>query len=239
MRYIYGPVQSRRLGLSLGVSLTPYKICNFDCVYCQLGPTQEKAFGQKEYAKAEDVIGELRSWLQYNPEEAKRLNYITLSGMGEPTLNNKIGEVISRIRKITPAKIALITNSSLLREAGVRQAIMGVDLIVPSLDAADEAVFQDIDRPAQNIRVEDIIRGLINLRKEFRGAIWLEVMLVKGLNDSLDHIRKLKEATDLIKPDKIQLNSPVRTGAEAGIAPADKNKIAKIKEILGERCDVF
>ena len=111
MKYIYGPVNSRRLGLSLGVSLTPYKICNFDCIYCQLGATKEKSGERKEYLKVEEVLGELKSWLVNNPAEAGNLNFITLSGMGEPTLNTKIGQVIDEIRKISSVKIANSTSS--------------------------------------------------------------------------------------------------------------------------------
>jgi len=239
MKYIYGPVKSRRLGLSLGLSLSPYKVCNFDCVYCQLGPTAEKSVMQKEYAKIEDVIAELKSWFSYNPKEAKELSFVTLSGLGEPTLNSMVGDVIREIRKITGARICVITNSSLLPLPALRRAIGEADLIVPSLDAADNKVFQEIDRPSPDIRLEDIISGLIDLRKEFRGQIWLEVMLVKGLNDSLKHIRKLKEVIDRINPDKIQLNSPVRTTADAGVSPVDKNKLEKIREIFGEKAEII
>ena len=239
MKYIYGPVQSRRLGLSLGVSLTPYKICNFDCVYCQLGRTKEKTNLKKEYVKPDDILNELKSWLAYNPDSAKQLNFITLSGMGEPTLNSRIAEIITEIRKISGLKIAVITNSSLLPDASVRQSIKEADLIVPSLDSVDEKIFRQIDRPGEAIHAEDVINGLINLRREFRGFIWLEVMLVKGLNDSLGHARKLKEAIERINPDKIQLNSPVRTSAEPGIEAVGKNKLEKIREILGNKCEIF
>jgi wyosine [tRNA(Phe)-imidazoG37] synthetase (radical SAM superfamily) len=194
---------------------------------------------QKEYAKIEDVIAELKSWFSYNPKEAKELSFVTLSGLGEPTLNSMVGDVIREIRKITGARICVITNSSLLPLPALRRAIGEADLIVPSLDAADNKVFQEIDRPSPDIRLEDIISALIDLRKEFRGQIWLEVMLVKGLNDSLKHIRKLKEVIDRINPDKIQLNSPVRTTADAGVSPVDKNKLEKIREIFGEKAEII
>lgn len=239
MKYIYGPVQSRRLGLSLGVSLTAHKTCNFDCVYCQLGQAREKSFERKDYVRVEEIIGELESWFIQNPQKSKQLNFITLSGMGEPTLNNKIGLIIDKIRKISSVNIAVITNSSLLSNPLVRIAITGVDLIVPSLDAVDDVIFRKIDRPQESIRLEDIINGLINLRKEFRGLIWLEVMLVKGMNDSPGHIGKLKEVIGKINPDKIQLNSPVRATAERGVEPVDKDRLEEIKEILGKKCEVF
>lgn len=239
MKYIYGPVKSRRLGLSLGITLTPYKICTFDCVYCQLGKTTERTAERREYIPIEEIISELRSWLQNNSREAKNLDYITLSGSGEPTLNIKIGQLIAEVKKITAIPIAIITNASLLNDARMRQAMLGADLVVPSLDAVTPEIFTKIDRPQEGIKVEDIIEGLISLRREFRGKLWLEVMLVSGINDNLRHIKKLKEAVERISPDKVQLNSPVRTTAEPGIFAVDRNKLEKIKEILGDKCEIL
>jgi wyosine [tRNA(Phe)-imidazoG37] synthetase (radical SAM superfamily) len=239
MKYIYGPVESRRLGLSLGISLTPYKICNFDCVYCQLGKAGALAVERKEYVKNDEIINELKSWLQNSSEKERALNYITISGSGEPTLNIKIGELIKEIKKITTVPLAVITNASLLSDPGVRFCVSAADVIIPSLDAATEEVFKEINRPHPDIKIEDIINGLITLRKEFRGEIWLEVMLVRGINDDIRYIKKLKETISLINPDKVQLNSPVRTTAEAGISPVDKNKLSRIKEILGEKCEII
>ncbi len=239
MRFIYGPVKSRRLGLSLGVSLTPYKICNFDCIYCQLGATKVKVSERKEYLTPQEIIDELKSWLANNTDKLKCLNYITLSGSGEPTLNIKIGEVIQEIKKITPLPIAVITNACFLKDVALRQALLGANLLVPSLDAVTQEVFSKVNRPDPNIRIEEIIDGLINLRKEFRGKIWLEVMLVAGVNDDLRQIKKIKEVMEKINPDKIHLNSPVRTTAERDVFPVDKNKLEKIKDILGDKAEII
>jgi wyosine [tRNA(Phe)-imidazoG37] synthetase (radical SAM superfamily) len=239
MKYIYGPLKSRRLGLSLGITLTPYKICSFNCVYCQLGKTINTTSERREYIPIQEIINELKLWLQNNILEAKDLNYITLSGSGEPTLNIKIGQLILDIKKITAVPVAVITNASLLNVALVRQALSCADLVIPSLDAVSPEIFTKVDRPAEDIKIEDIINGLIGLRKEFKGKIWLEVMLVKGINDNLAHIRKLKDIIDKINPEKIQLNSPVRATAEDNILATDKKKLEKIKEILGEKCEII
>ena len=253
MKYIYGPVKSRRLGWSLGISLTPYKICSFNCVYCQLGNTGDLTRERKEYVGIEEVLEELRFCLENNSLEANKLNYITLSGSGEPTLNIKIGQLIPEIKKITAVPLAIITNSSLLNDASVRQALCSADLIVPSLDAVNPEVFKHINRPHPDIKIEDIMNGLVNLRREFGGEIWLEVMLVSGINDDLRQIKKLKEVIDKINPDKIQLNSPVRTSqravvwlpiakattAEVGVFSVSRKKLEKIKEILGEKCEII
>jgi wyosine [tRNA(Phe)-imidazoG37] synthetase (radical SAM superfamily) len=239
MKYIYGPVNSRRLGSSLGISLTPHKVCNFDCLYCQLGKTPQKFLERKEYFKIDEIIAEVNSWMTNNLEAAKALNFITLSGSGEPTLNSGIGLLIDSLKKIIKVPIAVITNSSLLGDSSVRRQLLGADLIVPSLDAVTEDAFQKIDRPGPGIKLEEIIEGLVSLRREFRGKIWLEVMLVKGLNDNLAHSRRLKETIERINPDRVQLNSPVRYTAQEGIEAVDAKHLQKIKELLGDKCEII
>jgi wyosine [tRNA(Phe)-imidazoG37] synthetase (radical SAM superfamily) len=239
MKHLYGPVKSRRLGLSLGVSLTPYKICSFDCVYCQLGRTDSVTAEVKEYVPLGAILDELTVWLKHNSLEAQKLNYITFSGFGEPTLHVKFGELISEIKKITPVPVAIITNASLCNMPAVRKALLQADLIVPSLDAATHDIFQRIDRPEASIKLEDIIEGLVSLRKEFKGKFWLEIMLVKGINDDPAHIKELKKIIKRINPDKIQLNSPVRPPAEPDVFPVDRERLEEIKEILGEKCEII
>lgn len=238
MKYIYGPVNSRRLGLSLGVNLTPYKICSFNCIYCQLGLTTDKTIKRKEYFSTQEILEELKAWIQNNPEEAAKVNYITFSGSGEPTLNSNIGYLIRQIKNITNIKTAVITNASLLSSPLLRQELISADLIVPSLDAVSDEVFIKIDRPVEEVNIVEIIEGLVSLSKEFPGKIWLEVMLVRGINDSPGHIDKLKEIIDRIKPDKIHLNSPVRVTAEKNIQPPGAKKLKEIKEILGDKAEI-
>ncbi len=239
MRYIYGPIKSRRLGLSLGLSLSPDKTCNFNCIYCQWGRTKETVSERKEYAKIEDIITELKSWMQENPQTTKELKFVTLSGLGEPTLNTQIGELIGQVKKITACSIAVITNSTLLGDPQVRKALLKADLIVPSLDAVDEKIFRQIDRPHAGIKLNKIIAGLVAFRKEFRGKLWLEVMLVSGINDGIGHIKKLKEVIRRINPNKVQLNSPVRQTAEENVLPVQRARLEKIREILGDKAEII
>ncbi|MBU1923727.1 MAG: radical SAM protein [Candidatus Omnitrophica bacterium] len=239
MKYIYGPIKSRRLGLSLGLSLSLDKTCNLDCIYCQWGRTPITVSERKEYARVDEIISELKSWLQNNPYEAKELHFVTLSGMGEPTLNTSIEELIKQVRKVTSASIAVITNSTLLGDSLVRKSILGADLIVPSLDTVDPEIFKQIDRPCTDIKLNEIIDGLAALRKEFRGKIWLEVMLVSGVNDDIRHIEELSKSIQRINPDKIQLNSPVRSTAEKNVLPVEKAKLEKIKNILGDKAEII
>ena len=239
MKYIYGPIKSRRLGLSLGLSLSLDKICDLDCIYCQWGSVGKTVFERKEYAKADEIILELKSWMQNNPQAAQELKFITLSGLGEPTLNTCIGKLIDQVKNITGSKIAVITNSTLFGDPAVRQGLLKADLIVPSLDAVDPEIFKKIGRPHTGIKLNEIIEGLVALRKEFHGQIWLEVMLVSGMNDDLGHIEELKKVIWRINPDKIQLNSPVRSTAEKNVFAVEKAKLEKIREILGDKAEII
>jgi len=239
MKYIYGPVKSRRLGLSLGITLVPHKICNFDCIYCQLGQTQKKINTRQEYLPIEEIAIEIKNWLLEYSQDKEKIDYISISGSGEPTLNIKLGELIQKIKTMTAIPVAVITNGSLLSNPAVRQAVSYADLVLPSLDTASQDIFKKINMAVDSLRIDEIIQGLIDFRKEYKGKIWLEVMLVRGVNDALDQIRKLKEAIDLINPDKIQLNTPVRHTAVFGIKPPVKRRLEQIKEILGERCQII
>ncbi len=239
MKYIYGPIKSRRLGLSLGLSLSLDKICDLDCIYCQWGSVGKTVFERKEYAKADEILRELKLCMKNNPQDTKKLEFVTLSGLGEPTLNTCIEELIDQVKNITGLKIAVITNSTLLGDPAVRKGLWKADLIVPSLDAVDLEIFKQIDRPHARIKLNEIIDGLVALRKEFRGQIWLEVMLIAGINDDLRHIEELKKVIFRINPDKIQLNSPVRSTAERNVLPVERAKLEKIKEILGDKAEII
>jgi wyosine [tRNA(Phe)-imidazoG37] synthetase (radical SAM superfamily) len=238
MKYIYGPVNSRRLGLSLGVSLTPHKTCSFDCIYCQLGKTSCLVTARNQFYRVDDVVRELRAWVDGHPDELKKLAYITIAGLGEPTLNTSIGTVITAIKHSVSTPVALITNASFFNTPAVRREVLEADLIVPSLDAVTQDVFTRINRPAEGILVEEIIGGLVALRSEYKGKLWLEVMVIRGYNDSDEHLRQLKETCDRIRPDKIQLNSPVRAprGSDAeGISP---ERLEEFRRMLGEKCEI-
>ena len=223
----------------MGLSLSSDKICNLDCIYCQWGSVGKTFPEREEYAKPDEIISELKSWIKNNPRSYKELKFVTLSGLGEPTLNTCIGELIGQVKKITGLHIAIITNSTLLSDPLVRKEVLKADLIVPSLDAADPGIFRKIDRPNAAIKLNEIIDGLIALRKEFSGKIWLEVMLVSGVNDDLGHIEELKKIIQRINPDKIQLNSPVRSTAEKNVLPVERAKLEKIKEILGDKAEII
>ena len=236
MRYIYGPVRSRRLGLSLGVSLTPHKTCSFDCVYCQLGKTTLLTQERKNYINTDEILSELKGFLRNNVQPC---DYISLSGYGEPLLNAGIQKLIRGIKGLTSIPVVLITNASFFVEPAIRQEICDADLLIPSLDAVTQDVFEKIDRPAPGIKIEDILSGLIALRGEFKGRIYLEIMLVKDINDSLVYAAKFKEAIAMINPDKVQLNIPARSTTEGWVRPPEKERLKEIKAVLGDTCEII
>lgn len=237
MKYIYGPVASRRLGKSLGISTVPYKICSLDCVYCQLKKTMDKTTQRKKYVDADEILAEVRTFFQNKPRELV-IDYVTFSGSGEPTLHESIGPLIRKVKTIAHAPVAVITNSTTLMDPEVRKGLLAADLVVPSLDAVTQPVFEKIDRPVPGIRIKDIIAALKKFRRAFRGRLWLEVMLVRGVNDSPAYLRQIKKVADGLKPDRIQINSPVRTPAEKWVRPVSAQTRREAKKIFGDLCDI-
>ncbi len=235
MNYFYGPVYSRRLGNSLGVGLVPKKVCTFDCVYCQVKIPQKKRFKRATYIDFFQFKKELKEALAASP----RLDYITFSGSGEPTLHKNLDKIIKAVKKISRNRypICVITNSSLLYRAKVRQELKEADLVIPSLDAFDLEIFQRINRPHPKIKFKKITEGLINFRREFKGQLWLEIMILGQINDDLAKIHKFKKIVDQIKPDKVQINLPVRPSLEKVSLPKAE-KIKQIKDIIGGKIEI-
>ena len=229
MRYkhLFGPVGSRRLGVSLGIDLVPHKTCTLNCVYCECGKTTNLTLERREYIPTDEILNELNNYLGGSPG----LDYITFSGSGEPTLHSRIGEIIDFLKRNYPQyKIAVLTNGTLYKN--LRDEIKNADLVIPSLDAASDELFRKINRPQRELDINKIMDGLIELRKEFSGEIWLEVFIVPGLNDTDDQLQLLKRAIKKIKPGRIQLNTLDRPGAEGWVIPARKEDIEKIARFL-------
>ena len=220
--YIFGPVPSRRLGRSLGIDLIPMKTCPYDCLYCQLGRTTNKTVLRKEWVPLEAVVAELQEKLVTKPD------YITLGGSGEPTLYSRIGELIERIRSITDIPVAVLTNGSLLWQKTVREALMDANLVIPSLDAGDEALFRIVNRPTTAIDFEHMLEGLIAFRQEYAGAYWLEILLLAGYSAIQSEVTKLAACVKKIKPDKVQLNTATRPPAEDYAVTVAPNRLHEL-----------
>lgn len=205
-KYTFGPVVSRRLGLSLGIDLVPRKKCNLDCLYCEVCPTDKLDEDRIFYVDIPDLISEIKNI------EAD-IDFLTLTGSGEPTLHKELDKMISALKQEFSYPIVMLTNSLLLRKEEVRKELLDLDLIVPSLDAVSQAVFRKINRPVKDVYAGDVVNGLIEFRKVFAGKIWLEILFVKGINDSPSEIKLLSEAIDKIHPDRVQLNTVARPPA--------------------------
>jgi wyosine [tRNA(Phe)-imidazoG37] synthetase (radical SAM superfamily) len=235
-RYIFGPVPSRRLGRSLGVDLVPYKTCTFDCIYCDLGRTTHKTTFRQPFVSPEEIQNELELTLSILD---KKPDYITLSGSGEPTLNSQIGQIIREVKEITSIPVAVLTNSSLLFLEEVRNDLSEADLVVPSLDAITPNLSGYINRPHPSLRIEEIVSGLIQFRRQYQGQIWLEILFCRGVNDGREEIERLKEVIERIQPDRIQLNTPVRPPAEDFVFPLTLAQLEEIKERLGDKAEII
>jgi len=222
---LFGPVPSRRLGMSLGVDLVPRKVCSLDCVYCEVGQTTELTVERKEYISFDDVVAELEDFFAHHPDP----DYITFSGSGEPTLNSRIGDVLRFIKRIRPhIPVAVLTNGTLLHDPGVRRELLAADVMLPSLDGATEPAFRRINRPAKALDVESYIQGLVDFRKEFSGKIWLEVFILPGFNDGKEDLDALKSAFEMIRPDSIQVNTLDRPGTIPGLRAATTEELERI-----------
>lgn len=227
--HLFGPVPSRRLGVSLGIDLVPHKVCTLNCVYCECGETTSLTLERAGYVPFMEVKRELEVYLSENPAP----DYITFSGSGEPVLNSSIGDVIALIKDISEVPVAVLTNGTLFTDPTVRREILRADLVMPSLDAAVPGAFHRINRPHPGLNVEAHTKGLEDLRREFSGEMWLEVFLLPGYNDCPENLESLREAIGGIKPHRVQLNTLDRPGAVAGLRPAPREWLEALAEEWG------
>lgn len=227
-KYLYGPVPSRRMGLSVGVSPIPKKYCNYSCIYCQLGRTNNLANNREEFYDTSEILKEFEEYLRENIE----FDVITIVGEGEPTLYKNIQELIIGLKEKTSKPVAVITNGSLLYEKEVRNALNHADIVLPSLDAYDEESFKRINRPFGKIKFQEVFDGLVMFSKEYKGQLWLETMIIKDVNDSEELLLKMKETLNNLNYDRLYINTPVRPPAEDWVQQASDESIQLAVKIL-------
>jgi len=233
--HVYGPVPSRRLGRSLGVDLVPLKVCSLDCIYCQLGVTLIKTLERRDYVPVDELIEDVRAALARGPAP----DYITLGGSGEPTLHLYLDEIITNIRKLSDIPVALLTNGSMFFRQEVRRDAARADVVLPSLDAPNANLFRRINRPHRDISFKRHVDGLVRFREEFRGQIWLEVFLLKGINDAEEHVQQFRRHIERICPDRIHLNTAVRPTAEEMALRVPPEDMARLCEQFGPKASVI
>lgn len=234
-RHLYGPVPSRRLGRSLGIDMVPMKTCCLDCIYCQLGRTTVHTAERAEYVEVDKVLEELERWL----EAGGTADWLTFAGSGEPTLNSELADAMVRARELSDIPVSLLTNGALLWREEVRSAAIQADLIMPSLDAGTEETLRRINRPVEEITLERYIEGLRTTVEVFHGEVWLEVMLVAGVNDSDEELEALDAAIERIQPAQVQINTVVRPSLSGRAERVDNNRLVRARVILGHRAMVI
>jgi wyosine [tRNA(Phe)-imidazoG37] synthetase (radical SAM superfamily) len=225
---IYGPVPSRRLGISLGVDIVPYKNCSYDCIYCQLGKNTDHTIQRRSFVSVDSVTEQIKEVVDQNSD----IDYITFSGSGEPTLNQDISRMIERVKSFTQIPVAVLTNGSLLWDRKVREDVAQADLVVPSVDAVSEEVFQKVNRPAWGLDVKRVLLGIKEFCHDFKGDVYVEIMLVKGINDSEEEMKRMNQFVRELNADKIQLNTVVRPPADPEARPLDRQELLKIKALF-------
>jgi len=235
-RYVFGPVPSRRLGQSLGIDTIPLKTCNWNCVYCQLGRSEPLRYERKEYFPREAILEEFRAVLaSHRPEE---IDWVTFVGSGEPTLHLGIGWLIREVKKLTEKPVAVITNGSLLYLPEVREELRPADAVMPTLDAGTAELYRKINRPWPELTFQRLVEGLRAFRAEYDGKLWIEVMLVKDLNDSETALQDLARVLHTIHPDQVHILLPERPPAEVWVQPADEEGVLRAMAILGDVAQV-
>jgi wyosine [tRNA(Phe)-imidazoG37] synthetase (radical SAM superfamily) len=228
MKYVFGPVSSKRLGQSLGVDLLPPKSCSWNCVYCQLGKTKKFVTERQEFFPREEILEEIREAIAANTS----LDWITFVGSGETMLYKGVGWLIGEVKKFTSTPVAVITNGSLLYLPEIREELLQADAVLPSLNAGSETLHIQIDRPASGLTFRQHVDGLIAFRSVYIGQLWLEVMLLGGINDSNEALYDLADVVKEINPDMVHLVLPTRPAPEQDVHIPSEERIEQAIAIL-------
>lgn len=231
---VFGPVLSKRLENSLGIDVIPHKTCSYNCIYCQLGSEENTITDLTNYYSVDEIIYELKEALLNN----KNIDYITFTGSGEPTLYKDLKKLIYEIKQITDIPVCIITNGSLLYKQEMRSNLLLADLIIPSLDAGNEETFKLIDNPNKEIDFDKMVEGLIEFKKVFKGEYWLEIFLLKDINDNEDELDDIIKIVKKIKPDRIQLITATRRVANEKAKALTDEELKKIKKYFNSKCDI-
>ncbi len=237
MNHVFGPVPSRRLGQSLGIDPVPLKTCNWNCVYCQLGRSNPMTNIRKTYFPSDEILAEVKEALSsHKPGE---IDWVTFVGSGETTLHDEIGKMIHEVKLMTPLPVAVITNGSLLYRPEMRKELLEADAVLPTLDAGNEELYKKINRPHPEFTFQRQVEGLKSFRRMYRGKLWVEVMLVGGVNDTEAALTELAALLAEIKPDEVHILQPDRPPAETWVRPADEEGLLRSRAILGKIAKVI
>lgn len=232
-KYIFGPVPSGRLGRSLGLDLLGKPICDFDCLYCEVGRTRIHTRERKPWVPAETILAELDDWLRL---DLPKPDFITLGGKGEPCLNSDMGAVIKGVHALAPnIPVAVLTNATLLADPEVQKELNAAQVVLPSMDTLVENEFLRLNKPCPGLSLEGISRGILDWAPHFPGKIYLEILLVAGINDTKENLTKLTKFCHQLAPDRIDVVTMTRPGADSAAHPVDKTMLALWQHTLGAK----
>lgn len=237
MKHVFGPVPSRRLGRSLGIDPVPLKTCNFSCIYCQLGRTRPLVRRRKAFFSVSAMLAEIATTLDRHGTES--IDWITFVGSGETTLHSRLGSLIRFVKAMSNLPVAVITNGSLLYLPEVRKELVAADAVLPSLDAGTETLYTTINRPHHDLSFDQHVNGLMEFRREYEGHLWVEVMLLGGVNDSPEALRDLAAVLERVEPDEIHISTPTRPPAEPWVELPNRGGLERASFAFGEIAKVL
>ena len=229
MNHIFGPVNSRRLGRSLGIDLLPGKICNFDCIYCEVGPTTKLTCERDEYVKTSEILAEIDAYCA-DPVRLAQVDVVTVTASGEPTLHAGLGRIITHLKEKSGKPVAVLTNGTNLDRPDVVEELALADIVIPSLDAVQAPSFRRLNRPARCVDLDETIRGLVRFSHLFDGEFWLEVLIVDGLNDTEEDILALVDVISRMNLSRVQLNTVARPPLEKFARPVSRERLEEIRD---------
>jgi wyosine [tRNA(Phe)-imidazoG37] synthetase (radical SAM superfamily) len=233
--YLFGPVPSRRFGRSLGIDLVPFKTCSYDCAFCEVARTTALTAERLEYVPTEAVISEFHDWLATGGE----VDVVTLAGSGEPTLHSGFGVIIDAIRDACDIPIVLLTNSSLMHLDAVQEAAAKADIVKGSLSAWDADSFARVNRPAAGVTLDHVVSGLRQFRARFNGKLWIEVFLMRGVNDCPDDIAKIAALVETLSPDAVQLNTVIRPPADDAAEAVSLHDLQNLSPLFNPPAEII
>ena len=219
----FGPVPSRRLGKSLGINNIPDKVCSYACVYCQIGKTLRMEVKRRPFYPPELIFEEVKRKVEKAEERGERIDYLTFVPDGEPTLDANLGEEIEMLKSFN-IPLAILTNSSLIWREDVRNDLLKLDFVSLKLDAVTEALWRKVDRPHKTLKLDKILEGILEFRRDFKGKIVTETMLIDGINYG-DELKKIAEFLRELKPDMAYIAVPTRPPWEKWVKPAREDVI--------------
>jgi len=225
----FGPVPSRRLGRSIGVNTVPCKTCTYSCVYCQLGRTRRTSIERRVYRDIDAIVASVRDLVE---RASPGPDYITFIGCGEPTLAANLGEVFSRINDIADCRKALLTNGSLLWDPALREEVSRFDVVMPTVSACNETMYRRLHRPHPALPYEKVISGIREFARQFSGELWVEVMLVRGVNDDEQSLKGIGGIIETLDADRVHLTAPTRPPAERWVKCPTRESIELAMRII-------